>query len=603
MSGTTISSTTTSALHLTLASQSPVTVTQTGEIDAPVKSAIYGASLSGILTISNFGTLEAALVQSNYTVGIAISLAGSGLIENGTGAYISGKTDGVYADGELDVMNAGTITSDYGAGIALQGGGTIINGSATNSAAYISGIGTRGTGSSLIDNFGTVMGINTERPTVIFNGSEGDTAALVAGSFTGVALNHGGTLVNFGTVANALGLGPSWDALALHGDGTVINHGLVDGGVLLVAAYGSDMTLVNAGTISDLGTSDIAVRFGYEPEQETGRVIVLPGAVFNGLVEGFQPSNGTTTLELAAGDGIGTISGIGTQFTNFEAITIDTGATWLVAGDVAGLADQQVIAGFAAGDTIVLDGFANTSYSYVSGTGLELSLGTLTETLDITGSFVTSEFSVSSVDGDVVIELTSCFAAGTRILTPDGEVAVERLAVGQRVITQAGEEAPIMWIGRRQLDLRRHVRPAAVQPVRVAADAFADGVPARDLVLSPDHALLLEGHLVPAKALVNGMNVTQLNRESVTYYHVELAAHDVIFAERLAVESYLETGNRGGFENGGTAMLLHPEFAQAMREAASCAPFTETGPVVAAARKLLCERGFTQLVKAVAGQR
>ncbi len=97
---------------------------------------------------------------------------------------------------------------------------------------------------------------------------------------------------------------------------------------------------------------------------------------------------------------------------------------------------------------------------------------------------------------------------------------------------------------------------------------------------------------MPVKALVNGLNVTQLNRDSVTYYHVELAAHDVIFAERLPVESYLETGNRSGFENGGPAMLLHPDFAQARREAESCAPFTEAGPMVAAARQRLCQRAY-----------
>ncbi len=128
---------------------------------------------------------------------------------------------------------------------------------------------------------------------------------------------------------------------------------------------------------------------------------------------------------------------------------------------------------------------------------------------------------------------------------------MEKLVVGDTLITLDGEDAAIMWIGRRSIDLQRHPKPEKVQPIRIAADAFGQGAPSRDLILSPDHALFLEGHLVPAKALVNGADITQLQRKSVTYYHVELAKHSVIFADNLAVETYLETGNRGSFENGG----------------------------------------------------
>ena len=239
----------------------------------------------------------------------------------------------------------------------------------------------------------------------------------------------------------------------------------------------------------------------------------------------------------------------------------------------------------------MLEGFSGTTDTFAPGTGLELSGSGGSTTLDITGGFTTADFRVTAAGGETTVEL-ACFAAGTRLLTPEGEVPVERLAVGQAVITQAGEEAAIVWVGRRRLDLRRHARPDEVQPVRVAAGAFAEGVPARDLVLSPDHAVAVQGHLVPVKALVNGLNVVRLNRDSVTYYHVELAAHEVIFAEWLPVESYLDTGNRPCFENGGTAVLLHPDFAQARREAESCAPFTETGPAVVAARQRLCQRAY-----------
>jgi hypothetical protein len=154
-------------------------------------------------------------------------------------------------------------------------------------------------------------------------------------------------------------------------------------------------------------------------------------------------------------------------------------------------------------------------------------------------------------------------------------VAVEALTTEDLLLTATGRLAPVRWIGHRRTDLRRHPSPHDVMPVRVRAGAFSEKVPVRDLVLSPDHAVLMEGHLVPIRHLINGQSIVQETREAVTYWHVELDRHDVLLAEDLACETYLDTGNRHAFE-GEATMALHPAFgrdhALAMWQEAGCAP-------------------------------
>jgi hypothetical protein len=138
-----------------------------------------------------------------------------------------------------------------------------------------------------------------------------------------------------------------------------------------------------------------------------------------------------------------------------------------------------------------------------------------------------------------------CFALGTRILTDDGEVRVEDVLPGDRVPCQlSGRTRRVRWVGRRTVDVAAHPRPWDVAPVRVRAHAFAPGQPRRDLLLSPDHAVLVDGALIPVRYLVNGVTVAREPADSVTYLHIELDTHDVLLAEGMPCESFLDTGNR-----------------------------------------------------------
>ncbi len=184
----------------------------------------------------------------------------------------------------------------------------------------------------------------------------------------------------------------------------------------------------------------------------------------------------------------------------------------------------------------------------------------------------------------------ACFAAGTRIATPEGMVAVEALRVGQVVSLLDGASAPIVWIGQRDVACDSHPRPASVRPIRIAAGAFAPGVPARDLFLSPDHAVFTDGVLIPARYLVNHTSVTQVPVARIRYFHIELPAHAAVLAAGLPTESFLDCCGRSAFANGGGVVQAHPDFAARRWEAEGFAPLVVTGPILAAVRTRLCER-------------
>jgi len=182
-----------------------------------------------------------------------------------------------------------------------------------------------------------------------------------------------------------------------------------------------------------------------------------------------------------------------------------------------------------------------------------------------------------------------CFVAGTRIATARGEVPVEALRVGDRVVALRSRRfAEVTWLGHRRLECADHPRGHDVWPVRVAAGAFATDMPHRDLLLSPDHALFLDGGLVPVRYLINGATITQEPVAKVTYWHVELPSHDVLLANGLPAESFLDTGNRGLFANSIGPLRTHPVVARRMWEARACAPMQlDPAAHVALRRRLL----------------
>lgn len=184
-----------------------------------------------------------------------------------------------------------------------------------------------------------------------------------------------------------------------------------------------------------------------------------------------------------------------------------------------------------------------------------------------------------------VSQAAPCYCPGTRILTPEGERAVEDLAVGDNVVTASGEVRPIRWIGSRGYAAMFTAANPALLPVIIRAGALGASLPRRDLIVSPNHAMFLDGLLVPAGALVNGASIVRAPAgRDVLYIHVELSSHDLILAEGCAAESFLDDDSRQMFQNAADFAARYPgETAQG----GYCAPRVDCGPAVDAIRDRL----------------
>ena len=485
-----------------------------------------------------------------------VDLLSGGLVSNGASASILGLYRGVNMYGGAGtVINDGRITADARSseGVLFGGGGLVTNATSGSISGNIDGVEFGGSGESgvgTVVNYGDITGV-TGGGGVVFIVVLSDSFNAFSGSISGgygVRLASGGSLTNAGTIIGNSSYGV----------------GLQSGG-----------TLSNSGTI--IGNTGTAVLFG---GTGSNLLVMDPGFSFSGLVVGSTSTS--NTLELASAVSTGTVTGLGSEYLHFQSIVFDAGAEWSISGLQRGLAGP--ISDFALGDTIELTGVTATGSSF-SGGILKLDETVGSATLDLPGTFTTAaQFIVRPAPGGGGTDVTlACFCAGTRILTASGETPVEDLHIGDQVATLRGRRlAPIVWLGHRHVNCVGHPRPCDVWPIRVKAGAIADGVPNRDLLLSPDHAVYVNDVLIPIRYLVNGATVVRESCASVTYWHVELASHDVIVAEGLPAETYLDTGNRSDFANGGPTVTVHPTFAGAVWSARACAPQLRHGDTLAA---------------------
>lgn len=276
-----------------------------------------------------------------------------------------------------------------------------------------------------------------------------------------------------------------------------------------------------------------------------GTVITIEGSNASGggsIVLGDGLVLGSTGDQIIAFQGtFGSPMGLAQIHTNdtFAAPTFDTDDSALFSGLTLGTDAIHLLDGGAEMDNAAYTGPTTT-------TDKAGWLARLNDPSNWTKSTtVTQTFGLSSIN-------VSCFAGETLISTPAGASRIDAMNIGDEVVTQSGAVVPVRWIGRQTLSTAQMLS-AGMAPVRISAGALGEGAPNRDLIVTADHGMIVDGLLINASALVNGTTITWVPvselGESFTVYHIETEKHDVILANGAPAETFVDHAGRHVFDN------------------------------------------------------
>ena len=470
----------------------------------------------GVITTANAGpdiisysvtdTVTGAVTTEMQTVTLGTF---SGVAEDG---YIIGGTVGYdNGSGSIDYSQPTTTTNARGSFTLTGGSGPFVLTGGTDSATGLAFTGTleAPAGSTVLSPLTTLVEAVVEE--------NGDS------SVAGIAAANA-------SVVEALGLPTGTDLTTLDAEAgtlagsTAATQALEAGSALqdvisLIAAAGGNtgaaLTTL-AATVKSGGALDL-----------TGQATITAAAITAGL--------DTTAAASIANIVSTTAAALDAQLQNattpMEIFNDVTGASIAQQGDAV----AAISAATAAGDDSAYTA-ASTDYTT-----------NLTATLAVDDA--------TAVSNDPV-----CFCPGTLIRTPEGEVPVETLARGDLVLTSEGLAKCVTWIGRQTVSTR-FADPLRVLPIRIRAGALDENVPSRDLLLSPDHAVLVGDILFQAGVLVNGHSIIREANVPVTftYYHVELDDHSLILAESTPAETFIDNVERLAFDNWEEHEAFYPD--------------------------------------------
>ncbi|SLN09796.1 Bifunctional hemolysin/adenylate cyclase precursor [Roseovarius gaetbuli] len=364
--------------------------------------------------------------------------------------------------------------------------------------------------------------------------------------------------------ADTLDGGLGDDTLAGGADDDILSGGAGDdslrgqgGNDTLDGGEGSDVLAGGAGDdtiFGGAGDDDIRGQGGNNLIAGDGGDDIIGGGLGDDTVTGGDGNDliiGQTGDDLLSGDaGDDTIEGGNGD----DTILGGEGADLLL-----GRADSDVFRDVGAGETV--DGGTGTTADGVDFDTLDLTgagaFRVVDETVDPDGDSTsgTVEFldGAGAVTGTLqfreIENLIPCFTPGTVIATPRGEKLVEELQVGDRIITRDNGLQEIRWIGHRALGGQELIKSPHLKPVLIRAGALGQGLPERDMLVSPQHRILLNNEraalyfeerevLAAAKHLTGLDGVDTVESSGTTYIHFMFDQHEVVLSNGAWTESF-----------------------------------------------------------------
>ena len=478
-------------------------VTYTGPVNLWNANLIVtsGAVVSGLVDVGKYKTSAGT-----------ITISSGGIVES---SYM--------ADGKLQVLSGGSSFDNYYESVVaiVSSGGSSVNDSYTESytTATTSGSlnGTSFTGGTNGSSLKVYNGASISNPTII-----NDNVTISAGAI----YNGNSNSVTIPSFSN--------------------NHPVLSGGTWVATLNGDGITVYTSGKYTYEGPVNLW----------NASLKISSGAVVSGLISVAKYSSTNGTVTVSAG---GTIE---SSYTANGYLNISSGGISL------DNEYESVVTRIYSGGSSVNDSYTE---SYIS----TKTSGTLNGSAFTAGDNISS-ISVSgggSISNPYIVNETltiskpglfdPCFLSESLIRTPDGDIPVEDISPGDNIIAYVNgveEIRQVVWTTQSHCDVQTHLSDdLAGYPIRILKGAIADGVPSKDMLITAEHCLLLNGKFVPARMLVNNRSVFfDKSIKSYEYYHIETAKHSVIMADGILTESYLNTSNHRSFYEEGNVISLIP---------------------------------------------
>jgi len=241
-----------------------------------------------------------------------------------------------------------------------------------------------------------------------------------------------------------------------------------------------------------------------------------------------------------------------------DTISGGTGNDTLIGGQgsdtLSGGDDRDTFIGADAGD-VVDGGTGGDDFDILDLTGVNFEIAS--QTVDADGDSTSGTINLLDGSGNVtgsmtfaeIEQIVPCFTPGTRIATPRGERLIEDLQVGDKIITRDNGIQDIAWLGMREMSGQELASAEHLNPIMVRKGALGNGLPERDMMLSPNHRVLVANDktalyfedrevLVAAKHLIGLDGVSRLDVPRVRYIHFMFAQHEVVLSDGSWTESF-----------------------------------------------------------------